>query len=60
MASPVLAATVTSASPLTVTVDGASTAAAAVRLAAYTPAAGDRVAVMPYGKSQLLILGKVV
>lgn len=52
-------ATVTAISPLTVKVDGASTAAPAYRIGSYTPVAGDRVRVEQAG-SQLIVHGKVV
>jgi hypothetical protein len=51
-------ATVSQASPLQVTLDGATTASNAVKLASYTPTLTDRVAVVRLG-SQLLVLGKV-
>jgi hypothetical protein len=52
-------ATVTTASPLTVTLDSSDTAVPAAHLAAYTPVAADRVAVVSLGHGQL-VLGKVV
>lgn len=55
--SELLAATVTSTAPFQVTLDGASTAMNAKRLAAYTPALSDRVVVARYG-SRVLVLGK--
>ena len=52
-------ATVTQASPLLVTLDGSDTAVPSLRLASYTPALGDRVAVICQG-SGLIALGKVI
>lgn len=52
-------ATVTATSPLTVKVDGASTAVPASRLAAYTPTLSDRVLCAQVG-TRLVVLGKVL
>lgn len=52
-------ATVTTVTPLTVTLDSSETPVPALRLAAYTPVLNDRVAVTKLG-SQLLVLGKVL
>jgi hypothetical protein len=52
-------ATVTAASPLTVTVDGSSTAVPAVHLAGYAPVAGDRVLCARVG-TRLAVFGKFV
>ncbi len=49
--------TVTAVQPLTVKVDGASTASHAILLAGYSPAVGDVVALLPYRGRQLLVLG---
>lgn len=51
-------ATVTQASPLLVKLDGAATAATALRLTSYTAVLNDRVAVIPF-TSTVLVLGKV-
>jgi len=52
-------ASVTQASPLLVLLDSSDTAVPALRLASYTPALSDRVAVIRQGSS-LLVLGKVL
>jgi hypothetical protein len=49
-------ATVTVASPLTVTVDGTSVAVAANHLNSYTPTAGDRVLCETFGR-QIIVFG---
>jgi hypothetical protein len=49
-------ATVTATSPVTVTVDGSTTAVPAWHVGSYTPAVDDRVAVVAY-RGGLLILG---
>ena len=54
-----LTGTVAASSPLTVLVDGASTAVPSRRLASYTPAVGDRVLAARYG-STLVVLGRLV
>jgi hypothetical protein len=53
-------ATVTTASPLTITLDIATTATAARRLASYTPVAGHRVAVLIIDQVDRLVLGQVL
>lgn len=50
---------VTTTSPLTVTPAGASTALPALKDEAYTPTIGDRVAVIGFDTSKLLIVCKV-
>jgi hypothetical protein len=58
--SPAFGATVTATSPVTVQLDGASTAVPAPwHVGSYTPAVSDRVAVIAY-RGGLLILGKEV
>ena len=52
-------ATVMDDAPLLVRLDASDTATPALRLGAYTPTVGDRVAVIRQG-SQLLVLGKVL
>lgn len=54
-----LPASVTSASPLLVRIDGSLTPVPARRMASYTPTAGDRVAIVRLG-SEVLVLGRVV
>lgn len=49
--------TVTATSPLTVTLDGSTTAVSAFTLLSYTPAVNDRVVTETYGR-QILVLGK--
>lgn len=49
----------TTGASFTVTVDGASTAVNALRIGAYNPTVGDRIATVQVG-AQLLVLGKVV
>lgn len=53
-------ATVTTASPLAVTVDAATSATPARRLASYTPSAGHRVAVLIIDDVDRLVLGQVL
>ena len=50
---------VTVASPLTVTLAGSTQAQPALRVLAYTPVVADRVAVIDFDESKLLVLGKV-
>jgi len=52
-------AVVTTASPLTVTLDSGDEAVPALRLASYTPVNGDRVAVVQL-PDQILVLGQVI
>jgi hypothetical protein len=52
-------AVVTQVSPLLVRLDGAATATAALRVSSYAATLNDRVAVVPYGPT-LLVLGKPV
>lgn len=55
----VLLGSVVTLSPLTARLDGTSTAVPVKRLASYTPAVGDRVALLVVGV-QVLTLGKIV
>ena len=50
---------VTATSPLTVTLVGSTTAQPALCNLAYTPVVADRVAVIDFDTSKLLVLGKV-
>ena len=50
---------VTTVSPLTVTLAGSTQAQPALRVLAYTPVVTDRVAVIDFDESKLLVLGKV-
>ena len=50
---------VTTVTPLTVTLVGSTVAQPALRNLAYTPVVADRVAVIDFDTSKLLVLGKV-
>lgn len=50
---------VAATSPLTVKESGSSAAVPALKNAAYTPVVGDRVAVVPFDSTKLLIICKV-